>query len=218
MLKKKQGGGALYRQTDVNEYDQPAHIFALDYYRPGSGGDHEFSRKETWFYYFGDDEIQEEFTERVDDMVNELFVENSVDWDYFTLAPSSRKASLNEHMEKLCSAISEKKVMEYRQVLERSRGIEESREFESVKQKLANQKNSIDIKEDVDGKNIIIVDNVSVSGISLAFLTELLLNAGAERVSCLVLGVTNHERFVRDLEEGIRASTAMAEIQGENNG
>ena len=212
MFKRDQKKEALYRYTLVNEYKYPAHIFALDYYDPGSHGEDEFSRKEAWFYYIGDDELEKEFSDRVEKLLDDLFVNNSIDWNYFTLAPSNEMDSLNKNMLKICKTISDKGGIEYRQVLRRSMSVDESGEMSSTRQKVINQEGSIEIIQDVEGDNIIILDNVSVSGVYLAYCTKMLLEAGAKTVCCVVLGVTNSIRNVKRLEKGTTASNAMINL------
>lgn len=208
---KGQKKEALYRHTGVNEYEDPAHIFALDYYRPGSQGDDDFSRKEAWFYYLGGIDLEEEFASRVDELMQDLFVDNTVEWDYFTLAPGHEMDELNDNMKGLSDRIAEEGNVKYRQVLRRSKSVEESRELGSIRKRIIAQENSIEVTEDVKGKNIIILDNVSISGVYLAYLTQMLMDAGARKVSCVTLGVTNHERGVTRLKKGETASGAMKE-------
>lgn len=212
MSKKDSDQEALYRYTLLNDYDYPAHIFALEYYRPGSDGKDEFSRREALFYYIGDDEVSDEFSDRLGKLLDDLFVDNTIDWDYFTLAPSNEKDSLNENMEQVCEKISDEGGIEYRQVLRRSRGVQETREMSSVRQQVINQEGSIEVTEDVTDENIIIIDNVSVSGVYLAYCTQLLLESGAKTVCSVVLGVTNDVRDVKRLTKGTSASTAMLDL------
>lgn len=200
---------ALYRRTKVEGYDDTAHIFAVDYYEPGAQGDDEFSRKEAWFYYLGDDEIEDEFGKKLDTILEDLFVDNTVDWDVMTLAPSENKDEINENMLHICEEASESTGIEYRQLLRRNRSVHQTGEFEGSMARIANLEGSIEVSEDVEGLNIILLDNVSIYGFKLAHMTEMLLNAGAERVFCVCLGVTNHERGIEDLERGITASTAV---------
>jgi hypothetical protein len=206
---------ALYRRTKVEGYDDTAHVFAVDYYRPGSKGEDDFSRKEAWFYYLGDDELEEEFGDRLDTILEDLFVDNTIDWDVLTLAPSERKDELNSNMLKISRDASEKTGIEYRQLLRRNRNVYETGELEGSMKRISNLQNSIEITEDVEGLNIILLDNVSIYGFKLAHMTEMLLNAGAERVFCVCLGVTNTERGVQDLEKGVTASTAVKVFGGE---
>lgn len=215
---EKQKEEALYRYTRVHQYDYPAHIFALDYYRPGSQGRDEFSRKEAWFYYLGDKELEKEFSSRIEKLLDDLFVKNSIDWSYFTLAPSHQKDSINANMLKMCEKISDKKELGYRQVLRRVVDVEDSVEMGSIRQKVIDQEGSIEVTQDVKGDNIVIVDNVSVSGVFLAYCTKMLLEAGANTVCCVVLGVTNSIRKVKRLEEGTTASTAMKDPRQSGEG
>lgn len=200
---------ALYGRTDIKGYGQPVHVFGLDYYEPGAKGRHDFSRKEVWFYFFGDEELKDEFGERFENLLANLFIENSVDWDYITLVPDHEKDSLNSNMLELCQDASDNLDMDYRQVIRRSRSTENIEEMGSTQQKLVAIADSIEVTEDVEGENIILVDNVSVSGVTLSHCTEILLEAGAKRVCCIALGLTNHEREIERLAKGVTASAAM---------
>lgn len=206
---------ALYRRTKVEGYDDTAHIFAVDYYKPGSGGEDDFSRKEAWFYYDGGEELEEEFGQKLEKILQDLFVDNSIDWDIITLAPSQDIDSLNENMLAIVKEASDEIGIEYRQVLRRYRPVKKTMEMGSSHQMLMNLKDSIEVTEDVEGLNVIIVDNVSIFGFKLAHLTEMLLEAGAKKVFCVVLGVTNGERGIDDLERGLTASSAVRAYGGE---
>lgn len=205
---------ALYRRTKVEGYDDTAHIFALDYYRPGSGGEDDFSRKEAWFYYDGGEDLEKEFGQKLQTILNDLFVDNTVDWDLMTIAPSEEVGSINKQMLKIVADASRETGIEYRQVLRRYRKVKETSEMADSRQMLLNLKNSIEVTEDVEGRNVIIIDNVSIYGFKLAHLTEMLLEAGAEKVFCVCLGVTNHERVIKDLEKGLTASSAVRAFGG----
>lgn len=200
---------ALYRRTDVEGYEDTAHIFALDYYKPGSRGQDEFSRKEAWFYYDGGEELEQEFSQKLETILQDLFVDNTIDWDMITVAPSEEVDNLNENMVSLVENASDDLGIEYRQVLRRFKSAEDTEEMGSSRQMLRNMKDSIEVTENVEGLNIIIVDNVSIYGFKLAHLTEKLLDAGAESVFCIVLGVTSGERGIDDLERGLTASSAV---------
>lgn len=205
---------ALYRRTKVEGYDDTAHIFALDYYRPGSGGEDDFSRKEAWFYYDGGEDLEREFGQKLETILNDLFVDNTVDWDLMTIAPSEEVGSINKQMLKIVADASRETGIEYRQVLRRYRKVKETSEMADSRRMLLNLKNSIEVTEDVEGLNVIIIDNVSIYGFKLAHLTEMLLEAGAEKVFCVCLGVTNHERGIKDLEKGLTASSAVRAFGG----
>lgn len=205
---------ALYRSTNVEGYEDTAHVFALDYYKPESNVEDDFSRKEAWFYYMGDDELEEEFGEMLDKIIEDLFVDNTVEWDIMTLAPSNNKDELNQNMLNICRHASESTGIEYKKVLRRSRDVYETGELEGSMRRIINLQNSIEVSGNVKGLNIILVDNVSIYGFKLAHMTEMLLDAGAERVFCVCLGLTNHGRGVEDLEKGVAASTAVKTSKG----
>lgn len=207
---------ALYRRTKLDGYSDAAHIFALDYYRPGSQGRDDFSRKEAWFYYLGDKLLEEEFGGSLEKILDDLFVDNTVDWDIITLAPSRSRDGLNKGMLGICRSASDKLGIEYRQVLRRTEDVPDPGEFQASREELEALQDSMEIEGDVEGLNIVLVDNVSIHGFKLSHLTEILLEAGAKRVFCVCLGVTNHVKEVQDLDEGVTASAAVKAFGGKD--
>lgn len=202
---------ALYRYTEIEGMEHPAHVFGIDYFEPGSNGEHLFSRKEVLFYHDGDEDLKKEFSAKLEDLLRELFVLNSVDWDFVTLAPSRQRDGLNENMLEIVEKASSRAGMEYSQVMRRTRELELTSELSGSQGQISNQEGSIEVSGEVEGKNVVIVENVSVTGIELVYMTQVLLEAGAERVYCLTLGLTNDIREVRQLEKGVTASHAVEE-------
>lgn len=209
-MEKTEGGSTnLYQRTDVTGYSSPAHIFGIDYYEPGSQGEDDFSRREVWFYHCGDEGLKEEFGGRLEQLLLELFIDNTISWDFITLAPAEEKDKVNPNMLEICEDAAEVLGIEYRQVLRRSETITERSEMRAPEIEIEDMEQTIEVSSEVSDQNIVLIDNVSISGLKLAYYTNLLLKAGAKRVFCVTLGVTNHERKVKELASGVTASAVV---------
>ncbi len=209
----------IYRIANSIYYDEPAHIFGMDYYDPDSKGEDDFTRKTVWFYVYGDEDIEEEFKDRLKDLFKTRFVNDRVDWDLATLYPTHSKGEVNPHLQRLVENVSEELAIDYDQVIVRNQKIEESHELDTPKQKVVNLEGSIDIDGEVEDKNIIVVDNISLSGTSLLHATNRLLDEGAERVACVVLGLsdTMKENDWTDIDRETGASAIMEKFSKEGD-
>ncbi|MBC5792895.1 MAG: phosphoribosyltransferase [Nanohaloarchaea archaeon] len=185
-------GNHIYRIAESEFYENPAKIFSLDYYTRENGGEDEFSRKQIWFQVYGDEEIEKEFNKRLTRLFQQHF--NNGDWDFVTMYPTHVKGEVNPHMKKLIEDIAEDLDLEYSQVLRRNETIEENHELESPRKKIVNVEGTVDITEDVEGKNVIVVDNIAISGTSLLHATNRLYEAGAKKVASVTLGVSKEHR------------------------
>ena len=201
----------LFGKVDSKYYDHPCNIFALDEYRK-DGGQDEFSRKQVWFYVYGDDELEKFFETELRELIDDRFVDDSIEWDLITLYPTHVKGEINSNMQKLMKSISSAKGISYRQVLERNKTIQENHELESVKSKLINLENSLDVKE-FEEKNVIIVDNISLTGTSILHGANKLLENGAENVFGVCLGLGASFPGKKQIERGKKASELMKDEQ-----
>lgn len=200
----------LYRVADSKYYDKKANIFGLDYYDRDSKGEDEFSRKLIWFYVYGDEDIQEEIKERTQVLFEQVFEQDDVEWDLLTLYPTSTKGGVNIHLRDIFHEITENSDTDYEQVLFRNRNIEENHEIDSTRKKVLNLEESVDVVENVEGKNIIVADNVTLSGTSLLHATQELYEAGANRVACVSLGLgVDKKEKDQVLDSGVTASEIM---------
>lgn len=185
-------GNHLYRVAESEFYEKPAQIFSLDYYTRENGGEDEFSRKQIWFHVYGDEEIEKEFRERLSNLFEQHFEED--EWDYVTVYPTHVKDEINPHLEKLIKDIADDLDIEYKELLRRNETIEENHELESQREKIVNVEGSIDVTEDVEGKNIIVFDNIAISGTSLLHATNRLYNENANKVASVTLGISKEDR------------------------
>lgn len=83
----------------------------------------------------------------------------------------------------------------YIQVLRRNRTVKSNHELKTFRERLENITGSIDVTQDVSGKNIIVFDNTATTGISLIVATNALKEKGANNVVGFTLGLSNKERL-----------------------
>ncbi len=177
----------VYQKLQSKYFDYPVKVFALDHYKRKSAGEHEFSRKQVWFYIYGDDDLKTEFKKEFSPLFSEV-IDNG-NWDYTTLIPTHIEGEINENMHDLVKEVTSDNDSAYKQILRRNRTVKDNHSLDTFKQKAINLEESLDVREDVEGKNIILVDNICLTGCSFMHAAELLKQKGAENIICLTLGV-----------------------------
>jgi phosphoribosylpyrophosphate synthetase len=183
-----------------SKYFQQVPLAALDYYEKNSHGEHDFSRRQAWFYSYGDREIEKDFNERLKDLFEAIFEEDDLDWDIITLYPTHSKGEVNPNLKALMLEISADSGIPMNQVLERTETVRENHVIEGPKAKAINLEGSVDVKGDVEGKNVILVDNIALSGSSLLHGAHLLRSNGARNVFAVALGTDrSYESETREL-------------------
>lgn len=201
--------GYLYRSVKSDYFDARADIFGIDHYRKGNRGEDDFSREQVWFYVYGDEDLKQKFGFRFLKMFRDIFEEDIVDWDIATLYPTHVKGKVNPHMAEIMKEIDSETGMEYRQLIHRTETIRENHEMYSVGKKAVNVRDSIEV-EDVEGSNVVVVDNISLSGSSLLHAVERLKQQGAEKVVCACLGLGYSGRA---LDRHIKDMTASEAVE-----
>jgi len=184
----------IYRRTSSDYFQNTSHIFSLDYYKKYSSGEHEFSRKQVWFYVYGDEDIREEFSENMSSMINNSFKEGDIEWDMITVYPSFIKDQKNENMVNLAKDISEETNYNYEDVLRRRHTVRENHSLESLREKIINLEGSLELQQNVEDKNILLINNISLTGTSFMHATDILKDAGANKVACICLGIDERNK------------------------
>jgi len=170
-----------------------AHIFGLGYYIPiKEETDDEYSKKIIYFYKYGND--TDFFIDKIKDLYQLRFAGDEIKFDILTIYPTHKKGILNPNIDKLIEEVSKRIDIPYNRMLIRNRDIKPNHELKTVEERIKNVRDSIDLKEDILGKNIMIFDNVSISGISLIDVTNFLYENGAEHVVCICLGLSNRNK------------------------
>lgn len=201
--------GYLFRNLSSPHYKHELPLLALDDYKPNSHGEDDFSRKQVWFYTYGDEDIKEEFKSQFIDLVNKYFADDSIEWDLMTLYPTHAEGVVNPNLRDLMMDVASETGTGFEQVLKRSHTVRESHELQDEKAKVVNLEGSIDVDRDVEGKNVILIDNIALSGVSLIHGANRLKQEGAENVLALSIGATTEGRDVSYLDKKQKASELL---------
>lgn len=170
------------------EYNTP--IIGLELFDNNSRGEDDFTRKLVWYYVYNDDkEFREELTEGVTELIKSHLQSSNIDWDLITLYPTHSPGQLNPHLKRLMQDVADEVNIPFQQIIRRTVKVEESHDLENIKQKVVNLEGSVEVDESVRGKNIILVDNIALSGTSLLHGTNQLIQEGADNVVSVVLGI-----------------------------
>lgn len=178
--------------TSKKLYPEIAHIFGIGYYKPKELGEDDFSKKLIYFYKYGNN--LNFFLEKLIDLFKLRFEGDSIRFDYITLYPTRKKDEINPNMENLIKKFSPSINVPYKQILRRNKNIKPNHELKTFEDRKDNVKGSLDVLEDIKGKNIIVLDNTTTTGISLIDATNLLLSKGANNVACVCLGLNYKEK------------------------
>ncbi len=169
-------------------YKEIAYIFGLNYYKRKSEGEDDFSKKLIYFYKYGND--IDHFVDQIVDLYELRFKKDSIKFDYITLYPTRTKDGLNSNMVNLAKTLSVKLNIPYNQVLRRNKDITPNHELDTFDKRADNIKESIGVVGDVVNKNVFVLDNTSITGISMIDATNILLANGAKNVVCICLGLS----------------------------
>lgn len=171
-------------------YQHKTPIIGLELFDNNSRGEDEFTRKLVWYYIYNDDEeFHKELKNGVTDLIESYLSNSDVDWDLITLYPTHSPGELNPHLKRLMQDVADEVGIPFQQVIRRATKVEESHDLDNVKQKVVNLEGSVEIDERAKGKNIILVDNIALSGTSLLHGTNQLIQSGANNVVSVVLGL-----------------------------
>ncbi|AOV95154.1 hypothetical protein AQV86_04500 [Nanohaloarchaea archaeon SG9] len=197
-----------FRKLESRYFQESVPLVALDYYDQHSHGEDDFSRKQAWFYSYGDQEIEKEFREGLLEVFESLFMEDDVEWDLITLYPTHSEGEVNPNMRNLLLEVSGDTGISTEQVLRRTKSVKENHVVNSEKEKVLNLEDSIEVTEDVEGKNVILVDNIVISGISMLHGANQLKKHGAENIFSISLGTElEHEDNTEEL--GMETATEL---------
>lgn len=178
----------VFRNLSSRYYDKQLPVIALDEYKPESHGEDDFSRKQAWFYTYGDEDIKEEFREMFTELIRNHLENDDIKWDFMTTYPTHAEGVVNPNLRDLMMEVASDTEIGFDQVLKRTHTVRESHELQDEKAKVVNLEGSLDVERDLEGKNVIIVDNIALSGVSLLHGATQLEQAGAENVIALSIG------------------------------
>lgn len=209
-------GKWVYRNLSSKYYDNDLEVLAINHYKPDSQGEDDFSRRQVWFYVYGDEDIYEDFVDELEELMDSVIGRSEISWDMLTLIPTNIEEQINPNMEKIAKTLSKTQKIEYTPLLEREVTVDEEDIMRSFRHRLVNIEDSINLTRDVEGKNIILMDNVSITGASMLQAANILLDNGADNVIGICLGVSDKhgKNDVEDIEsmslEDIRSKTRVS--------
>jgi hypothetical protein len=196
--------------TSKKLYPEIVHIFGIGHYKSKGLGEDDFSKKLIYFYKYGNE--PDFFLEKLIDLFNLRFKGDTIQFDCIAVYPTRKKDTINPHMKALAENLSKSVGIPYKQIIRRNKDIKPNHELKTFEERAENVKGSIDITEDVAGKNIIILDNTTTTGISLIDAANLLLEKGARNVVCICLGLgyKNKDSDWNDLNKTLKYSRIKA--------
>lgn len=202
-----------FRVLESHYYQHKVPLVALDYYDQHSHGEDDFSRKQAWFYSYGDKEIEQEFREGLMAVFEMLFLQDDAEWDMITLYPTHAQGEVNPNLRSLFLDISGDTGIPMEQVLNRTETVRENHIIENEKSKVVNLEGSIAVNRDLTGKNVILVDNIALSGVSMIHGANMLKKNGAENVFAISIGTAlEHKDKTTEIEEGQNATDLLARL------
>lgn len=184
----------IYRNKSSKYYENNVDILGLDYYKKDSAGEDDFSRKQVWFYVYGDKDLENYFLDELTDLFELVISDSGTEFDLITVLPTHAKGEYNKNLAELTEKLSDNIGVEYDRFLHRTHQIRRNHDLESMKEKVINLENSVDVQRDVEGKNIVLVDNITLTGSSFMHIKDLLMNKGANKVICLCLGLDSRNK------------------------
>ena len=175
-----------YRGQKCKERNEHVPIFAFGHYIPvGEGGD-EFSKKVNGFhqhgYYF------DYFLERLINFYNKR-VKGDIAFDIICVCPSHEKDHINENMVHLATAFSEKVGIPYNQILIRVKETKRQHEMKTDEQRKENVRGSFSLSENLKDKNIMILDNTSITTETSQEIYRVMKDADAKICLFISLGL-----------------------------
>lgn len=187
----------------------PCYIYGLDYYIPLSAGKDDFSKKLNYFYKYGKN--SKFFLKNLYNLYNLRFNNDIIKFDYFSLYPTHEKNCVNPYMRSLAQNLCKKNDIEFKQVICRKLTIKKMHDLGTYEERKENVRGSIEVIEDIDGKNVLLFDNATITGISLIFASNFLLEHGAENVACICLGLgyINKENDFQNLDITMKHSDVI---------
>lgn len=196
-----------------NENSPICYIYGLDYYKTYEEEEDEFSKKMNHFYKYGKN--QQFFLEKLCDLYNLRFKNDSIKFDYLSLYPTHKKDCVNPNMRKLSLKLCNNIGIEFRQIIRRTKTIKQMHTLRSYEERMKNVKGSIELIENVKDKNILLFDNATITGISLMLANEYLLKHGVRHVACLCLGLgyKEKEQDWKDLNIKMKHSDVVEKIK-----
>lgn len=178
-----------YRGRKCKDCGKPMPIFGLGHYYPKDAkAEDDFSKKLNYFYMYGNETEFNYFLEGFVDLYKKR-IEGDIRFDFVTVCPSHEAGKVNEHIVKLAKMFSKATGIEYKELLKRTRAVTAQHLLGTDKERMDNVAESITAEEGVEGKNILVIDNTSISGSTVREVHRAMKKGGANSCVFLCLGL-----------------------------
>ncbi len=179
---------SYYRAPKSHRHPKVVPIFALGHHKPMDEGKDEFTKTVINFYKYGNRKEMEYLMQRTLELFEKRF-RGDLQYDLICIIPTHTEKVLNPNMVKFAQEFAGKVGIKFDQVLERTMTVKGQHEQESIEARKENVKDSLAIKGDVKGKNILVFDNYSISGSNCIDAFDTLISAGAANIVFICFGV-----------------------------
>ena len=189
-----------YRNIKCKLCDKSIPIFSLGHYKNVAAGTDEFSKILMNFYLYGNDKFTLYLLNRLCASYKEWFEPDKFMFDYICVIPSHTKNEVNVHLEQLAKSFGNAIGVEYKLLLVRNRDVLKQHEINTVQTRLENVKDSISVNYDINGKSILVLDNITTTGVTIMVAHEALKVAGAKEVIFFTLGLSSRFGIYKDFD------------------
>ncbi|MBI5158969.1 hypothetical protein HY992_02505 [Candidatus Micrarchaeota archaeon] len=177
-----------YRGQKSKETKMTVPVFALGHHKPKEEGEDQFTKYVINFYNYGNKTERDYFMSRLLNLFKERF-EGAIRLDFVAVIPTREKDKVNSNMQSFTQEFATSIGVAYQQIIRRSRTIEGHHAISESDKRFENVKGSIDVSKDVQGKNILLLDNLCISGANAQEAFDALKRAGAKEVLTLCFGL-----------------------------
>lgn len=205
----------LYQRIDPPEdtaVEEPVPVFALDFYDPISRTKEpsQHSYRILSFAKNGEDQFRSYFLNRARDFVYQRLLKDPVEYDYITVYPGHEAHSLSPSLVELAKQATVETPIVYSELLERVETAKKQSEQDAGSRwdVACEPDRTLQVRHQLTNDRVIVLDDVSTSGGSLAAAAHLLRKAGATEVIGLTLGLTRsrnakHTREIKSREDRV---------------
>ena len=163
-------------------------VFGLGHHKPKEQGEDQFTKTVINFYEYGNQNEKGYLLQNFINLFKERF-EADVKFDFVCIVPSREKGSINSNMQSFAQEFASAIGLPYQQAICRSRTVKGQHELDNKDERFDNVKGSISVTEDVKGKNVLVLDNLCISGASAQEVVDSLKSAGAGEIYFMVFGL-----------------------------
>ena len=182
-----------YRGQKCGHCKEIIPVFGLGHHKPEEEGEDQFTKCVINFYNYGNSREMDYLLQQSVNLFKERF-EGDVKFDFICVMPTHNKGETNRNMEKFARMLSAEIMVPYAQIVHRNKTIKGQHELKSKDERLENVKGSFDITAGLKGKNILVLDNLIITGSNAQELFDALKEAGAKSVFFICFGLGSKGR------------------------